>query len=268
MKEIHFQIVGFPRTGTTWLWNSLINNRKIFETTSFKEKSQLREKLLKELKENVWQEQNLDLLLKDSSEYTEQYKKYNITLNFRPLTFLLGRQHIEKIAKYTTHAAIIMRNPYEILDSFYNMQINIARRPDLDEFSNSSGYEKFSIDWMTYKKSNPHARGNNAEDVLNFYIKQFDFFNTVCRWLEFKNKFKIFYYEDLLAEPATFYKNVCDFIMLEPNNEIKKSVNSTSEITQNKIVKFNYLPYQIETINRQIDQLSGTLQRDFKTWKR
>jgi len=267
MKKIHYQNVGFPRTGTTWLWRSLIDNPAVFKVDNFSLRLKTR-KFALDNKENSWQEDNVEKLIDDPSEYINIYSKYDVSMNFRPFTFMISDAAIEKIAEYTTHASIIIRNPYEVLDSFYNMQHLF--QDDLDK--NIVQTTSLGDEWKAYKLLYPEVSGSNQSDVLNFYIYRFSFANTVRRWLNFKNKFKVFYYEDLVHNPNAFYNSVCEFIGIPFNSPIPEIVNDSEGLNKihnkSNLTHFLFYPDHILTVNREIDQLSEILGKDFSHWKR
>jgi hypothetical protein len=85
--------------------------------------------------------------------------------------------------------------------------------------------------------------------------------------LTFKNKFKIFVYDDLLNDQTTFYKEVCNFIGVEPNNEVDEKANCISFYTDN-YSPINFTDQQTIILNDHIDKLSVLINRDFTHWKR
>jgi hypothetical protein len=271
MKKVHYQNIGYPRTGTTYLYHSLINNKEIFSQTNSKNKfDKLRNKSITSemsFKENPWQEQNEDLMLVDCSQYISIYEKYDISVNFRPWTFKLSEKHIDKLAEYTSHASLTLRNPYEVLNSNFNMNWSNHLR-NLDNLPPSGFFD----DWQEYKSKNPDHKGNNLDHVLDFYIYHFEFSSSVKKWLNFKNKFQIFFYDDLVQDKTLFYKSVCDFIGVDYNNPIIKPMNTSDDIltqTNNKDKKsFEFKPNHIEAINYEIDQISNLTGKDLSHWKK
>lgn len=274
MKKIHYQNVGFPRTGTTWLWDSLAQHPEVFSTEKFIDRLRTRNKTMNFLfKENLWQELNPSLLLENYDKYVETYSEYSISMNFRPMTFTLTDKHIDRISEYTTHVSITLRNPYDMLDSFYNMQVNLSDQTDLD-YGDDKGYSLVANRWVEYKKDRPWVNGKNQSDTLDYYIYLFDIPDTIRKWSHFKNNFKVFIYDDLVANRLSFYGTVCEFLGITPNEPLSKPLFSTDELMSEKfitdipVVKFTYSATHIETINNQIDQVSSFLGRDLSHWKR
>lgn len=269
MKEIHYQNVGYPRTGTSWLWKSLSKNEQVFRTSNLFRKITSADI---KYKENPWQELNQEKLLVDPTEYINIYKHYDISLNFRPDTFSLNSDIIEKIATYTTHVSITIRNPYEMLDSFYNLNTNVVGIANMDNSLPGNMYSKIKNDWDIYKNTHPYVCGKNLDDVLDFYILYIDLPNTLRKWSLFKNKFKVFFYDDLLADYNSYYQDVCNFVEIPFNEPIKIPYNSGKKNLQDRNIseaaKFNYKETHKDLINSQIDQVSDLLGRNLNHWKR
>jgi hypothetical protein len=95
---MHF---GFPKTGTTWLWENLIKHPAI-DYQGLKEDPYLF---------------SCDF---STSGYIEHYKKYNFILDFNPRNWQLDSSQLRELDSIITHYSISLRNPYDLLNSLYN----------------------------------------------------------------------------------------------------------------------------------------------------
>jgi hypothetical protein len=93
--------IGYPRSGTTWLWRQL-NLQPWFSCPTDKE--------------------NYDLIKgKPVSTYYAQYVGIDISANFCPLNFALDRYLIGQLSGLPSlRISIILRNPFEIFASLYH----------------------------------------------------------------------------------------------------------------------------------------------------
>jgi len=101
MNKQHLLHIGYPKTGTTWLWDSLKQNSYLqsFEKEDYK------------------------LATGESvTDYINRYRQLgDYTLNFCPLNAFIDRYLISQLSHCENiYASIIIRNPYEILYSLYN----------------------------------------------------------------------------------------------------------------------------------------------------
>lgn len=100
MKQLHILNIGFPKCGTTWLWNTLVKNNSI---------------LTHPIKENR--------SLQTGTPVSEYYKQYNgnITANFDTSAFKLDRYVIKQLSDNpAVRVSIILREPVELLWSLYS----------------------------------------------------------------------------------------------------------------------------------------------------
>lgn len=239
MKKIHYQNVGFPRTGTSWLWQSLTNHPEVFKSTSFLNVLKTKNFILenKEPKFSEWTDEIIENRIpQDVTPIIKKYSAYDISLCFNTFDFLCAPDEISRIANYTTHASLTIRNPFEIVSSYY-------------------AYSRFIL---SEEKQNMFT--------IDYLINLFDFSNTVERWLSFENKFKILVYDDLLNDQTMYYKEVCNFIGIEPHINVSEKINSISYFTDN-YSQLNFTKEQTVLLNAHIDKFSILLDRDFTHWK-
>lgn len=119
MKLTHIINVGYPKSGTTWLWSALADQPWF---------SAPREK----------ENRDLTLGIKTIERYIDDYRMYNITANFDTSMFAIDRfviRQLQQISNVTT--SIILRNPFEIYWSQYNFLPGIEFRYSYDEYTNN-----------------------------------------------------------------------------------------------------------------------------------
>lgn len=105
MKVIHYRNIGFPKTGTNWLWHQLGRHPQI---------------------DGRFNVQYKEFRPKDIESYKKIYQDYNITYNLDTHVFSESPSYLrpENIHEHTTHITLIFRSPYEVLNSMYNMNKN------------------------------------------------------------------------------------------------------------------------------------------------
>lgn len=105
MNKIHVMNIGYPKCGTTWLWDTLVQNQSI---TDFP------------IKEN-----NSLITGCSVTEYCQQYTS-DVSANFSTANMVLDQYVIEQLAHCERiYVSIILRSPIELLWSLYNfLKIN------------------------------------------------------------------------------------------------------------------------------------------------
>ena len=94
MRKIHYRNIGFPKTGTTWLYHQLVLHPDIDH------KPQLMHK---------------EFEGKSKEDYIKLYQNHDVSFNLRTNLFLVPDQ-----LYHATHISMFLRNPYEILNSYHN----------------------------------------------------------------------------------------------------------------------------------------------------
>jgi len=214
MHKVHYQNVGLPKCGTSWLWFALNRSKDLIGHPTLKENSaQLREG--------------------QKEEYLNFYKNLDVSINFDPMTHTLTNDRITEISEYTTHVSFILRNPYEILNSWFNGNRN--------------------KDMIASVRTQWEKQYNQIDEL------------SIMRWSNFKNKFAVWYYDDLVAHPYQFYENACNWIGITPGPKsvikIKSNVTKFSE-------QLIHDRMTIRVINTRIDKLSNFLNKDLSHWKK
>ena len=230
MKLIHYRNIGLPKTGTTWLWLQLSTHPDIDFFTSRTNDDKIQcivdnnnrlntNHSIKEKKFNT------------SDEYLKFYENYNISLNFD--TWFFDNANNEILEK-TSHLSLIFRNPYELLESWYNFAMKDLTSP-----------ERF---FTLYHKNLICL--TNYEKILNYWSK----FNL-----------KIMFYDDIINNPSQFVGNVCDFLEIKSHydDELgKKIILKTDHLTKIILAK-NLISY----LNYKISYIENFTKRDLSHWK-
>ena len=157
MKLKHYANIGTAKSGSTWLFENLLKSNAIDYNKE------------KEIKYNIFL---------NEKNYTEYFKKFNFSLNFQVASWGIDLRQISFIKRHSTHCSIILRNPYQFVDSFYNF-IKVTET-DGDSFVESIA------DHIRYA------------DMLK-------------RWHDHDN-FKIFYYDHMCSNSQNYLNSVTDFI--------------------------------------------------------
>jgi hypothetical protein len=94
MRELHYRNIGFPKTGTTWLWLQLMSHPEI---------------------DGKFDHSVKEFHTADKEKYNQKYLNFNKTVNLNTYAFLNPDQLTS-----ATHLSFIFRNPYELLTSWFN----------------------------------------------------------------------------------------------------------------------------------------------------
>ena len=236
MREKHIQIIGVPKTGTTWLWNNLTNCTKLRATEKiFREDKKLTDEythlgnpLSKSLKEATFQYKYID-------QYIQFFSKFDVSCNADPCTYrTLSDNQIKEIHTYTTDLFIIFRNPYELLLSWYNFSI-----------ANNPGVAAYYLETL------------DKQEFIQFPA-------ILNRWKESKIPLTVMFYDDLKRDPFTFFEKFCRAANLEFNYLIKKAPYNETKYTMN----LNFTEDQINNINKIIVDTQELLNKDLSHWLR
>ena len=228
MKRIHYRNIGFPKSGTTWLWMHLMKHPEIDGRLSrpFKE---YRSKTL--------------------SEYKEVYQKYDISVNLDTNIFSnsFGDDYFatpKNIDLHTTHITCSLRNPYDVLNSMYNM--GIVSDP------NFSGTQ----DSYTNVKSSTFQTYTNFEKIFD-------------DWDRCSIKVKYMFYDDLLADPKKYVTDVYEYLGLTPyyNDRHQGADGWRSKTSKTEPLVFDNRE-TIDYVNKNICLIEGRFKRDLSHWKK
>lgn len=231
MKKVHYRNIGFPKSGTTWLWEQLMMHPQVDGKLAWP---------YKEFKGRTL------------TEYQGLYEMYDVSINLNTHVFVnnLGDSHFaspKNISSYTTHITCSLRNPYEILNSMYNMTKNSDRERTL---VNRTPNPKFTGNLDGYLRKNIIVYTN--------FKKMFD------EWDSCPVKVKYLFYDDLVSNPEKFFHDICDHIGIERHY---KDIGIVWKTEVNDPLAFDNAE-TIEYINKNISVIEERLNRDLSHWKK
>lgn len=212
MIKKHIINIGLPRCGTTWLW------RHISRLLNYHEP----------VKENF--------ILHDTAninEYRRYYQNCTVSFNFNPNLYILDRDLIKKLDLVATQVSIILRNPYDQLQSYKNL-VGGAPNQNFVDWSSEQGITRYA-------------------DIIN-------------RWQQNLSKpIKIFLFDDLIENPKLFLENYlrfCDVeFMIDDQFDYAKPINKSQS---NHAIMFD--KDQISRINQEINNLQNIINRNLAHW--
>lgn len=230
MKRIHYQNIGVPKTGTTRVW-SVLKQLYVFKSSNII------------AKENPLQEQ------RKLEQYIDIYSPYEITMNFNTHTYRLPPDLIAKIHEYTTHLTISLRNPWEIINSWYN----------------------FCVIGTHIEEYGPNGKEIFTANILNDLM--FNYPMIFQNWSSCKIPLQVMFYDDLCADPLKYYQTTCDYVGVtySPPNSIMS--------LQDRIKRVNITEYKenmldglsqdiVVEINDRIIETAKLTGRDLSHWIR
>ena len=92
MIDRHIVNIGYPRSGTSWLWNC----------SGFAPRHD---------KENTLLMDNLNF-----DQYVKYYSQYRISANFQPNLWHVDTEIIKFVQQHASHITLIVRNPFDFVD--------------------------------------------------------------------------------------------------------------------------------------------------------
>jgi len=173
------------------------------------------------------------------SDYIKPYTDYDITANFAPGNFALDRYVIKQLSELpTVQTSIILRNPYDLYWSLYNFLPN--------------------SDLATY---------NNFVNNLNNQSWFTRPAHVIKRWQQIfgKERFCIFFYDDLQKNNSDFFNNYCKQMSL-PDPAVL-------DMRPKNVTRYTYTNMELDSnlitlINQEIDNLQACVDYDVQKWKR
>lgn len=223
MRKIHYRNIGLPKTGTNWLWVQFMQHPLV------------------DCKLDLSYKEHRD---KDLLSYNRPYQDYDVSVNLDTHVFydMYEKDYYARpnnIHHHTTHITMILRNPYEVLNSMFNMENN----------RNSTVI-------------------HNKEDYTNInsnIVKRYsDFKNIFEYWDDCELTIKYMFYDDLVNDPKKFMYDICDHIGIKPFcNTSRGKIFSTDK--KDPLVFDN--KDTIDYINRGICVIEDKLGRDLSHWK-
>jgi hypothetical protein len=218
MKKIHYRNIGFPKTGTNWLWLQFMRHPLVDSKLGL---------MYKEYKAN------------DLSSYKKTYENYDVSLNLDTHAFHVNNDDYyassKNIHEHTTHITMILRSPYEIINSMFNMDKNR------------------NINF----KLTPEQHIEKCYKTYSNMTKVFD------DWGQCKIPVKYLVYDDLKSDPENFFYAICDHIGLK---RYYKDIGYKFKTEINSPLTFDN-PTLIKYINEGINVIEEKLNRDLSHWK-
>jgi hypothetical protein len=218
MNQKHIVNIGLPRCGTTWLWHQLCSHPALNYT--------------------IYQKENpIFFDQQEFTNYKNSYNDHNVSANFQANLWMLDQALIKFLHQYVTHISVVLRNPYQFIERFFDFISHNFSQEDFVEWAVSTqivNYQKFLSRWM---------------DTAPSYV--------AC---------KIFYFDDIEKDPTLFVSNYLEFCGLEViiNNDPKILINQN---VKSQKIKINFSKRHISTINDWIDAFSDYADQDLAHWK-
>jgi len=212
MKEIHYQNLGYPKTGTTWIYHQLLYHPQVDCQPDPNQKE--------------FNPPNKEL-------YLNFYKKYNVSFNLRTHTFLKP-----ETLYYATHLTFIFRNPFHLLNTWYNFlcYANQDFKLSVEEFLK---YDDYNFQLVT-----------DTQRIFDNW-KNYD-----VKWL---------FYDDLAADNKIFMYNLCDYLGLNRYFDPRVKPKFKTKITKEIVIDDEKL---IKYINEKISIIEDHTKRDLTHWKK
>lgn len=213
MIDQHIVNIGFPKTGTDWLWS-----HAGFGPLSAKENRILMQEL-------------------DFDKYIKHYSQYRVSANFQTNLWHVDREIINFVHQHATHITIILRNPFDFVQSYF--------------------------DWIYV--------GQEPQSLLNHIVYSgfMQYRDIVDRWNTNDNRFQMFFFDDLENNPFKFFQDYMAFcqIPVEQNKNINYNVKINANRKTTK-AKLKFSADQVNFINNQVDRFQPLVNRDLTHWKR
>lgn len=184
MIKKHIVNIGFPRTGSTWLWNCAG-----FEPSNNKENDILTTSL-------------------DFDKYINYYKQYQVSANFFVSLWMVDREIIKFVQQHATHISLVVRNPYNFIERFFDW-IDWTNLIDCGQdqkttinYLVTSGYIKYRDIVDRWSTTDANFKVFFFEDLENNPYKFFKQYMEFCQEPIAKNK-NIDYNRKINANPKT-----------------------------------------------------------------
>ena len=222
---IHYRHLGYPKSGTNWLWSQ------------FMEHPEVDGKLSTHYKE--FDGTSLE-------HYQNTYNKFKVSVNLH--THIFNGDYVEghyatpkEIHHHATHLGLSFRNPYEVLNSLYNMEKN--RNPNFKDTPDQ--YTKLVANTKIYMYT-------DTKKIFNY-------------WEDCKLPINYTFYDDLCADPKQYMHNLCDYIGI--GKFYNGNMNRKFQTTMNDPLVFDDAS-AIQFINEGISIIEDHTKRDLSSWKR
>jgi len=211
MKRIHYVHFGNQRSGSTWLYHNLMKHPAV----------------------DYRGEKESQFLFEHSQDiigYNKRFSEFEISMNFNPLNWALDSAQLSILSKVATHCSICFRNPYDMLDSWYNF-VDIRPNNFVDRY--------IELNFVNYTKTLTR---------LDSYVD-----------------LAVLVFDDLEADPQRFLNTVTQNLGL---TNIEHTYNISIANKKKSNDHLLYTDAQIKTINSGIDDFSAHIHRDLSHWKK
>lgn len=232
MKKVNFFLVGYPKCGTTAIYQTLkdhpqIFNPKIKEPTFFAK--DFREESDRINKDHKYYK------IRTLKQYEEIYKeaKEKIIPDFTP-EYILSEVAIQDIKKYNKNARIliIIREPVSFLKSVHGQNISVGAEPERNFFK--------ALKLEQYRRKNAN-KFKNIKLVSRLFYSNFTQYNKqIKRVLDnfSSDKIKIIIYEDFKEDNIRTYKEIFNFLEIDLMDVQPKVVNVRRNPRNVKLSRF------------------------------
>jgi hypothetical protein len=235
MKIAHFQYVGYPRSGSTFLWRV------------FQHQDQLQHCATSVVKE---------FEASNSQSYQDNYMNFDYSINMNAGTLIKrSQQQLQMSNAVTDRYFLCLRNPFEVVESVFaqwngvslpdSLVYRIAECADNLNFFQQHINRPFKIFYFDNLVQNSDAFVKNICDYLEISTPVVDLSKIL------KHSSKEVYHDINITE--SIYKI---------NNPMK--IRTKNEL----LPQYIFSNQEIEYFNQQIVALENYLERDFSHWKR
>lgn len=226
MRQLDFFIVGAPKCGTTAIHSYLSRHPQVFLPTH---------------KEPHFFGSDLDFQDQqrpDPEEYAALFAEASPDqrIGEGSVFYLVSHTAAREIREHSPNARIIviLRNPVDAMYSFHSQRLYNGTE-DVTDFARALELES------------DRKRGRNLPANIGlrqglFYRELVDFPTQVERYIEAfgRDRVLVLLYDDLRADPASLYREMCRFIEVDPTFEISFEV-----VNPNKRARFAWIRNQL-----------------------
>jgi hypothetical protein len=215
MKKIHYRNLGYPKSGTTWLYAQLRYHPQV---------------------DAKLQDYYKEFTAKSLDEYKSLYQDYNISANCNPRVFTdlkaeTHHEHPTRINEYTTHLTVCFRNVYDVLNSLFNMKKNMDPNFKMTEdnfiHSQSEFYKNNKKIFEYWNECKIPIKFMFYDDLVNDPKK---YFYDVCDYIGIKRSYK-----DIGIKFKTDVKHPLAFDNKDIINYINDSISVIEEYTKRNL---------------------------------
>lgn len=219
MKQKHILNVGHAKCATTWLWVQLSRHPALDIASLPKEPFDFLETL-------------------DFDRYCSTYKDLDVSANFHVMTWCLDQDLIRLMNQVTTHATIMLSDPFLFINRQYKWIPSVSLSPS--EFVDMCIDTKF----ICYQQ------------IAQRWINNLD-----------PGKFKILLYDDLVNKPRQFLSDYLNFVGLEDLDIVDYDQHQNVN-TDPLNADLTFTSTQIQLVNQEIDKFQQLIGRDLTHWKK